>query len=116
MSAKRRPPLPPFANQIEPADDLVMVYCGPKAWKLAAPSDGRVASIAYPRGEDPSRYRWPVHSKHVLVLACGEPQRPVDLLVIELLRQGAHTVFAKYNEGPMLVQYNNPGRERHRNG
>jgi len=112
MSAKRRPPLPPFANEIDPSHDLVMIYCGKRAWRLAEPNDQRVASIAFPRGADPGRYRWPVHSKRCLVLACGEPQRPVDLLVIELLRQGAATVFTKYTESSELVEYVNPTRTR----
>lgn len=110
--ADRRLPLPPFGQDIDPKDDLVMVYCGRRAWKLAEPSNERVASLAFPRGRDPAQYRWPVHSKQVLVHACGEKQGPVDLLIVELLRAGARIVYAKYTDESDLVIYDPANRRR----
>ena len=107
MSAFAHQRLPPFAQLIDPADDLVMIYCGEKAWRLArggavswveylagwnvAEGGGgeRVASLVFPRRADPCAYRWPVKDKQVLVFACGELQAVTDPLVMELLHQGA---------------------------
>jgi hypothetical protein len=128
MSQSQRK-LPPFARLIDPDDDLVMIYCGEKAWNLAKPGPAlepgrpgvadplgvlasckfrdtefeRVASIVYPRRSDPSAYRWPVHEKMVLIFACGEAQTVTDPLVMELLHQGAIYVGVWANEA--LIGY-----------
>jgi hypothetical protein len=108
----KRLPLPPFANQIEHADELVMIYCGERAWRLAQPAADRVASLAYPKGRAAADFMWPVHSKRVLVLGMGEPRRDIDLLCIELLRTGASTVYARYDAAEPLITYNNPAARR----
>jgi hypothetical protein len=115
MSASAFLRSPPFARLISADDDLVMIYCGEKAWELAKPGTAaapgkpyfddhlglldsckfpdrkfeRVASIVYPRRTDPQNYRWPVKGKEVLVFAGGELQTVTDPLVMELLHQGA---------------------------
>ncbi len=104
-SNRRARPLPPYANQIDKTDDLVMVYCGPRAWKLAPPSENRVASLIFPTRRGPQDYRWPVHSKRVLVLAMAEPRMSVDLLIIELLRNGAQIVYVDYLGDGELTYY-----------
>jgi hypothetical protein len=108
----KRLPLPPFANQIDRSDELVMIYAGARAWDLAQPGPNRVASIAFPKGRKASDFRWPVHSKRCLVIGCGEPRRDVDLLAIELLRQGTAVVYAKYDQDEPVVTYNNPAVRR----
>ena len=108
MSARRQ--LPPFAHDINLSDDLVMIYAGKRAWKLAEPGESRVASLAFPRGRKPSAYTWPVHSKQVLILAGGEKREIVDLLIIELLRAGARVVHVK--EGDEVVTYDPAHRRR----
>jgi hypothetical protein len=116
--------LPPFARLIPPDDELVMIYCGEKAWMLANPGPAvapgrpfisdflgllnsckfrdvpfeRVASIVYPRRADPGAYRWPVQAKMVVVFAGGELQTVTDPLVMELLHQGAIYVGVWANE------------------
>lgn len=128
MSAPRRK-LPPYANLIDVESDLVMIYCGEKAWKLAKPgtvaapgkpyfddslglldlckfSDRpfeRVASIVYPRRADPGEYSWPVKDKGVLILSMGELRTVTDPLVMELLHQGAR--FVSVREGNTLTHY-----------
>lgn len=95
MTARKQPP--PYANQIDHESDLVMIYCGPQAWELAKPDgDKRVASLVFPRNTDPSKIKWPVEGKQVLILAQEEPDDTVDLLAIELLRAGARMVHARY--------------------
>jgi hypothetical protein len=111
VSRANRKPLPPYASHIDRADELVMVYCGKKAWRLAAPAPDRVASLIYPAGRDPQDYRWPVHSKRVLVLGLGEPRMSVDLLIIELLRSGARIVYVDYNGDGDIIYYD-PTAER----
>jgi hypothetical protein len=96
--------LAPFSHLIDPKDDFVMIYCGRRAWKLAAPAKNRVASLAFPRNRDPADFKWPVEGKTVLVFSGGEPDEMVDLLVIELLRAGAKTVHARYRD-ESLIEY-----------
>ena len=129
MSARPHQKLPPFARAIEPDDDLVMIYCGEKAWNLAKPGKvaipgkpyfddtlglldlckfrdddfERVASLVYPRRAAPEDYRWPVKGKHVLILAMGELRTVTDPLVMELLHQGARCVSVR--EGDTLIHY-----------
>lgn len=96
--------LPPFARAIDTVSDLVFIYCGEKAWRIAQggavswveylagwDKDGgdRVASLVFPRRENPEAYRWPVKDKKVIVFAGGELQVVTDPLVMELLHQGA---------------------------
>jgi len=107
-SAARQRPLPPFGNQIDSESDLILCYCGPRAWRLASPSAERVASLVFPIGRDPSEYRWPVSGRSVLVLTLGQPRTSVDFLVIELLRAGADTVYLDTGSGDLLA-YKNPG-------
>lgn len=128
MSAPHRK-LPPFANLIDAESDLVMIYCGEKAWELAKPGKvsapgkpyfydslglldlckfadrefERVASIVYPRRSDPGNYRWPVKDKGVLILSMGELRTVTDPLVMELLHQGARCVSVR--EGDTLTHY-----------
>lgn len=128
MSATRLK-APPFAHQIRREDDLVMIYCGEKAWQLAKPgpvvapgkpilpdpmglldqckfSDRefeRVASLVFPRRADPSEYRWPVKDKQVLIMAIGELRTATDPLVMELLHQGARLVAVR--EGDSVTYY-----------
>jgi hypothetical protein len=97
--------LPPYANQIDQADDLVVVYCGPRAWKLAAPAQDRVASLIFPAGRDPQAYAWPVAGKEVLVLGQAEPRMSVDFLVIELLRNDASLVYVDYEADGDIICY-----------
>ena len=92
MSVAQRQ-LPPFANQIDHASDLVMIYCGSKAWELARPEGERVASLVYPILRDPREFRWPVKDKKVVILEGDEDDMKVKLLVIELLSQGAECVW-----------------------
>jgi hypothetical protein len=120
---------PPYAKLIDAESDLVMIYCGDKAWDLAKPgptavrgkpyfSDTmgllslckfpddtfeRVASIVYPRRAEPESYLWPVKGKHALVLSMGEPRAVTDPLVMELLHQGARCVSVR--EGETLTHY-----------
>lgn len=120
---------PPYAKLIDADSDLVMIYCGEKAWNLAKPGPvavpgkpyfddtlgllsgckfrddhfERVASIVYPRRTDPENYRWPVKDKDVLVLAMGELRTVTDPLVMELLHQGARCVAVR--EGETLTYY-----------
>jgi len=108
----QRRSLPPFAHDIDPKDDLVLVYCGRRCWQLAEPGEDRVASLAFPRGRSPSAYRWPVHSRTVLVLAGDEKRETVDLLLVELLRAGARVVHAKYSDSEQLVTYDPSERRR----
>jgi hypothetical protein len=121
--------LPPYANLIDAESDLVMIYCGEKAWKIAKPGYviyagrpilddclglldfckfadrefERVASIVYPRRTDPGTYRWPVKDKGVLILAMGELRTVTDPLVMDLLHQGARYVSVR--EGDTLTHY-----------
>jgi len=110
-NTRARLPLPPYANQIDRADELTMIYCGRRAWKLAEPGPGRVASLVFPTGRDPAEYRWPVHSRDVIVFALDELRMAVDLLVIELLRNGASRVFVDYDCSGDLTLYD-PSSER----
>jgi hypothetical protein len=98
-------PLPPYGNQINHADELIIIYCGQRAWRLASPERGRVASLIFPCGRDPEEYRWPVNGKSVLVLALDEPRQVVDILVVELLRQGADSVLIDYDGRGELTRY-----------
>lgn len=128
MNAPRQK-LPPYANLIDAESDLVMIYCGEKAWELAKPGTvtapgkailrdslglldlckfadrefERVASIVYPRRADPGAYRWPVKDKDVLILSMGELRTVTDPLVMELLHQGARCVWVR--EGDALTHY-----------
>lgn len=114
---------PPYARLIDAESDLVMIYCGEKAWELAKPGTAyapgkpyfndtlgllddckfadrpfeRVASIVYPRRADPESYSWPVKGKGVLILAMGELRTVTDPLVMELLHQGARFVSVREN-------------------
>lgn len=125
---------PPFAHQINREDDLVMIYCGEKAWRLAKPGLSaapggpilpdplglldqckfpdkefeRVASLVFPRRADPGEYRWPVKDKQVLILSMGELRTVTDPLVMELLHQGARSVWVR--EGSSLTHYDPAGR------
>lgn len=120
---------PPYARLIDADSDLVMIYCGEKAWNLAKPGPvacpgkpyiddslglldlckfpddqfERVASIVYPRRSDPESYHWPVKDKIVLVLSMGELRSATDPLVMELLHQGARSVSVR--EGVTLTHY-----------
>jgi hypothetical protein len=106
---------PPYARLIDAESDLVMIYCGEKAWNLAKAGPAmepgkpsvadplgvlgsckfrdtefeRVPSIVFPRRSDPESYRWPVQGKHVFIFAREEPRTATDPLVMELLHQGA---------------------------
>lgn len=128
MSARPRK-LPPYANLIDGESDLVMIYCGERAWKLAKPGTvtypgkpilddclglldfckfadrefERVASIVYPRRTDPGSYSWPVKDKWALILSMGELRTVTDPLVMELLHQGARCVSVR--EGIALTHY-----------
>ena len=104
-SRLRTLPLPPYANQIDRADELVMIYCGKRAWQLARPDQDRVASLIFPAGRDPQDYRWPVSGKRVIVFGLGEPRMPTDLLIIELIRNGAAVVFVDYLGDGELTLY-----------
>ncbi len=79
-----------------------MIYCGTRAWQLAAPYEGteavteRVPSIVYPKHHDPAEYRWPVNGLDVLVFQGDEDIMKVNLLVIELLNQGALRVIVAH--------------------
>lgn len=110
--------MPPFARAIDPADELVMIYCGEKAWRLAQSGavswveylagwdkDGgeRVPSLVFPRQHSPDAYRWPVKDKLVIIFSCGELQAITDPLVMELLHQGAVYV-GLWHEG-VLTDY-----------
>lgn len=110
--------LPPFARLIDPADDLVMIYCGEKAWRLAqggavswveyldgwgADGGERVPSLVFPRRQNPDAYRWPVKDKLVIVFACGELQAVTDPLVMELLHQGA--LYVGVRADGVLTEY-----------
>ena len=90
LAFKSRLP-PPYAAQIERADDLVMIYWGARAWKLARPEADRVASLVFPYYKKPSEYRWPVKGKDVLIMM-DEPQYSADELVYELFSAGANVV------------------------
>ena len=118
-----RKQLPPYAKLIDAESDLVMIYCGDKAWQLAKPGAAsapkrpyfddelglldlckfpdvefeRVASVVYPRRADPQNYQWPVRGKGVLILAMGESRTVTDPLVMELLHQGARCVSVREN-------------------
>jgi hypothetical protein len=70
-----------------------MIYCGAKAWQLARPKGDRVASLVYPNRADPADFRWPVMDKKVVILGSHEGDAKIQLLVIELLSQGANTVW-----------------------
>ncbi len=120
---------PPYARLIDAESDLVMIYCGEKAWSLAKPGPAvapgapalpdplgvlvdckfppiefeRVASLVYPRRSPPENYRWPVSGKNVLIFAMGEPLAATDPLVMELLHQGARRVSVC--EGATLTDY-----------
>lgn len=102
-----RKPLPPFGAQIDTTADMVFCYCGEKAWRLAAPSADRVASLVFPVGRDPSEYRWPVNGLSVLVFALDQPRSAVDLLIVELLRARAAVVYVDLGSGDVLA-YENP--------
>jgi hypothetical protein len=97
---------PPFATQIDHECHLVTIYCGRRAWEIAKPSQTRVASLAFPRDSDPAIYDWPVRGKEVLVLRSDEQLSKIQLLVLELLRQGATHVWC-YLDGK-CVGYANP--------
>lgn len=95
---------PPFALQLQPIDDVIHVYCGPKAFYLAKPlgppeerATSRPASLAFPKSADPSSYAWPVDGREVLVFPKGEPKAEIDTLVMELLHQGAYRVMVYEN-------------------
>lgn len=92
-------PQPPFGQQIDQAHDLVMIYCGRRAWELAKPEGERVASLVFPRGRDPAEFNWPVRGRQVavFVLAEGPKQGEIDLLVVELLRAGARRVHVRWD-------------------
>ena len=59
---------PPFSAQIDTDSDLVMIYCGKRAWELARPAKDRVASLVFPYYRKAGEYAWPVNGKEVLVL------------------------------------------------
>lgn len=117
---------PPYARQIDP-EGMVMIYCGRKAWRLAAPGDQpggvismpctdyevgpfkRVASLVFPRGADPAGFKWPVKGRQVMVLGGDAAAEELDLLAIELLRAGAFEVHVRYSE-LRLASYLNPNR------
>jgi hypothetical protein len=91
---------PPFAREIRAADELVMIYCGPRAWELARPEGDRLAALVFPHRSDPASYRWPVKDKQVLILAMGMLRTLTDPLVMELLHQRAACV-AVYEDGAL---------------
>lgn len=95
---------PPFANIIDGADELVMIYCGPRAWQLGRPAQDRVASLVFPRKCGPSEYRWPVKDKRVLIFSGGEPDTILAGLAMELLHQHARCVHVRYSDG-RIVDY-----------
>ena len=101
-----RQKLPPFAKLIDQESDLVMIYCGTMAWKIAPPEGDRVASLLYPKDADPALYRWPVKNKRTLVMGGDEDAGKIQLLIVELLRQGASAVHLYQNE--QLVEYERP--------
>jgi hypothetical protein len=91
---------------------LVTVRCRPRAWIVLPPRAARQAKVAFLRGRDPADCRWPVHNRPVLVLACGEAQPTVDVLVLELLIAGARIVRARYADGNVIT-YDPRERMRH---
>ena len=106
-----RSKLPPFGNQIDRDHDLVMIYCGARAWKLAKPDmPNRIASLVFPKNRDPSEFKWPVEGKNVLVFAQDEENSAVDLLTVELLRAGARIVNVRYSDGRLEIY--DPAAER----
>lgn len=102
---------PPFAAKIDKESDLVMIYCGARAWELAKPEGERVASLVFPRNRDPADFRWPVQGRQVLVLAQDEPDSAVEILVVELLNAGADIVHVRYSD-ELLVHYDSQPRRQ----
>jgi hypothetical protein len=125
---------PPYARQIDAESDLVMIYCGERAWSLAKPGPAfapgapgvsdplgvlsdckfppvlfdRVASLVYPQRSPPESYRWPVQGKHALIFPMGQPLAATDPLVMELLHQGARCVSVC--EGDTFTHYDPQAR------
>jgi len=89
-----RQKLPPYGRHPAIASGgLVMIYCGSRAFKLAAPTDNRVPSVVYPKNTDPALYRWPVEGHDVLIFPKDEEPMKINILIIELLNQGAARVI-----------------------
>jgi hypothetical protein len=111
---------PPFAKLIDMREELVLIYCGAKAWSLARPGPrkatvnfdelsiqgDRVASLAFPRRADPKAYRWPVKGKRVVIFAGGEHKDVTDYLAWVLLVQGSYCVGV-YDDTGKFIEYDN---------
>ena len=105
MNAVSRKVSPPYANFIDNTDDLVMIYCGSRAWELAKPDQDRVASLVFPSNRDPVEYRWPVLGKDVLILGQGLDRVTAAYLIVEQLRNGAGKVYVRYEDEIGLTCY-----------
>jgi hypothetical protein len=86
--------LPPFARQLNPANqNSLVILTGSKAWARAkSPSYWFPGSrLVLPFGDDPTAYRWPVAGRDCVLFGFGEqePRKRLVALSVELVRAGA---------------------------
>ncbi len=106
---QRQPP--PFAGKIDRTDEMVMIYCGKRAWELARPAADRVASLVFPYYKKANTYAWPVAGKEVLVIS-DEHLFWSDELVYELFCAGATRVHIYGRQIPGELYTYDPAERR----
>ena len=85
-----------YANVLDPAEQLIFLYCGNHALQKCAfhyQNGGECNVIGLPINVDPKEYLFPVFRKDVAIYNDGALSCFIAMLIDELMRQGALRVF-----------------------